>query len=128
MLDAVQHLRSLLATLGLGYVGGLVLWVATVPITAIIGIILYAVYGLSYADNLLGTNVVKTIGSFTGFNAIAFIASCIVLAGVFLGVPWWFIKNSEWRVGFLERVRVWREEFVMKRQRRRVRRLKGEPA
>jgi ABC-type transport system involved in multi-copper enzyme maturation permease subunit len=122
--------RSLLATLGLGYVGGLVLWVATVPITAIIGIIVWMLLmALAAADTLLGTNVAKTISSFTGFNAIAFIASCIVLAGVFLGVPWWFIKNSEWRVGYLERVRVWREEFMGRpRQRRRVRRLKGEPA
>src|SRR5262245_14162605 len=121
--------RSLLATLGLGYLGGLVLWVTTVPITAIIGIMLFMLFtALSYADNMLGTNVTGVIGRFTGFTAIAFIASCIVLGCVFLGVPWWFIKNSEWRVGFLERIRVWREEFVMKRRRRRVRRLKGEPA
>lgn len=121
--------RSLLATLGLGYLGGLVLWAATAPITAIIGIILWMLFmALGEADKLLGTNVARTIASFTGWKVVAVIASCIVLAGVFLGVPWWFIKNSEWRVGFLERVRVWREEFVMKRQRRRVRRLKGEPA
>ncbi len=122
--------RSLLATLGLGYLGGLILWLATTPITVIIGVILYMVFSaLAAADALLGTNVASTINNFTGVNVIAIIASCIVLAGVFLGVPWWFIKNSEWRVGFMERVRVWREEFLLKpRQRRRVRRLKGEPA
>jgi ABC-type transport system involved in multi-copper enzyme maturation permease subunit len=121
--------RALLATLALGYLGGLLLWVLTLPVTAIVGLLIYALmYALSQADNFLGTTVAKSIGNAANFNIIAFIASCLVLAGVFLGVPWWFLKNAEYRVGFLERVRIWRDEFWRDRPRRqrRVRKLKGE--
>ncbi len=122
--------RSLLATLGLGYLGGLVLWLVTTPITLIVGLLVYMMFlMLSEADNLLGTQTAGLARSLVNWKIVAIIASCIVLAGVFLGVPWWFIKNSEWRVGFMERVRVWREEFsVRPKPRRRVRRLKGEVA
>jgi hypothetical protein len=86
-------------------------------------------YFLSEADKYLGTQTATLAKNLVNWKIVAIIASCIVLAGVFLGVPWWFIKNSEWRVGFMERVRVWREEFLARpRQRRRVRKLKGEVA
>jgi ABC-type transport system involved in multi-copper enzyme maturation permease subunit len=121
--------RALLATLALGYLGGMLLWVLTLPITAIIALLVYALmYGLSQADRLLGTAVAKSICGAATFNVVTFIASCLVLAGVFLGVPWWFLRNAEYRVGFLERVRIWRDEFWRDRPRRqwRVRKLKGE--
>ncbi|HLW65786.1 MAG TPA: ABC transporter permease subunit [Gemmataceae bacterium] len=121
--------RALLATLALGYLGGLLLWVLTLPITAIVGLIVYLLMtALSQADSLLGTGVAKSIGNAATFKVITFIASCLVLAGVFLGVPWWFLKNAEYRVGFLERVRIWRDEFWrdQPRRQRRVRKLKGE--
>jgi hypothetical protein len=122
--------RSLLATLGLGYLGGLVLWLVTTPITFVVGLLVYMMFlMLSEADNLLGTQTAGLARNLVNWKIVAIIASCIVLAGVFPSVPWWFIKNSEWRVGFMERVRVWREEFSIRpKPRRRVRRLKGEVA
>lgn len=122
--------RSLLATLGLGYIGGLILWLVTTPITFIVALFIYLMLlFLSEADKYLGTQTAAVAKNLVNWRIVAIIASCVVLAGVFLGVPWWFIKNSEWRVGFMERVRVWREEFLARpRRRRRVRKLKGEVA
>jgi hypothetical protein len=125
--------RSLLATLGLGYVGGLVLWVVTVPITLIVALFVYLfLEALGSADRLLGSSVASSFSMATrNRQLIGFIASCLVLAGAFLGVPWWFIKNAEYRVGFLERIRIWREgdePYLRSRRRGRVRRLKKTPA
>jgi hypothetical protein len=121
--------RSLLATMGLGYVGGLLLWVVTVPITIIVALFVYLfLEALGSADRLLGTGIANSFAGLTRNRPlIGFIASCIVLAGVFLGVPWWLIRNSEYRVGFLERIRIWREwdePFSRSRRRGRVRRVK----
>ena len=123
--------RSLLATLGLGYVGGLVLWLISSPITIIIAVMVWLILKLlGAADQMLGTQVAKVFAALsTGSTTVAIIASCIVLAGVFLGVPWYFIRNAEKHVGETERVKVAREDFQQTRRRtRRIRRLKGEPA
>ena len=123
--------RSLLSTMGIGYVGGLLLWLVTTPITAIIALFLYLLFVLlQQADNLLGTQAVAVAKQFTGAGGtywVAIMASCIVLASAFLGVPWLFIRNAEKRVSEQERVRVWREEDlrVPGRRRRRYRRLKA---
>jgi hypothetical protein len=121
--------RSLLATMGLGYVGGLLLWVVTVPVTAIVALFVYLLFELlGSADKLLGTSVASSFKLLTrSQDVIVIVASCIVLACVFLGVPWWLIRNSEYRVGFLERIRIWREwdePFSRSRRRGRVRRVK----
>lgn len=118
--------RSLLATLGIGYVGGLILWVVTLPATAIVALFVYLIMeALAKADTFLGTQVAASIGKAVNWPIVAFIASCIVLAGVFLGVPWWFLKNAEHRVGHTERTRIWKSwEEPRPRRRRRVRKLK----
>jgi len=120
--------RSLLATLGLGYIGGLILWVVTLPVTAVVALFVYLIMeALAKADTLLGTQVAASIGKAVNWPIVAFIASCIVLAGVFLGVPWWFLKNAEHRVGFTERTRTWKAwEEPRPRRKRRVRKLKQE--
>jgi hypothetical protein len=121
--------RSLLSTMGLGYLGGLVLWVVTIPITAVVALFVFIfMLILSEMDTLLGTTVASSIKAGTTTTIVVFIASCLVLAGVFLGVPWWLLKKAEYRVSWEERVRVWRDEFWRDRPRRqrRVRRLKGD--
>ena len=115
--------------MGLGYVGGLTLWVVTVPITLIVALFVWGFLEmLAQADSVLGTSVASSFKMATRNQAlIGFIASCIVLAGVFLGVPWWFIRNSEHRVAFLERIRIWREwdePQLRGRRHGRVRRIK----
>src|SRR5262249_44012997 len=120
--------RALLATMGLGYLGGLALWVVTVPITLIVAIFVYLMLeALAAADTLLGTSVASTFKAATrNQTLIGFIASCLVLAGVFLGVPWYLIKRAESHVGFMERIRIWREEYEPRSRKRlrRVRRVK----
>lgn len=119
--------RSLLSTMGIGYVGGLILWLVTTPITVMVGIMLFVMFtALKQADNLLGTQAAGAFSTFTGGPTLAIIASAIVLAATFLGVPWLFIVNAEKRVSELERVRVWRDEDlrIPGRRRRRYRRLK----
>jgi ABC-type transport system involved in multi-copper enzyme maturation permease subunit len=120
--------RSLLVTLGIGYVGGLILWVVTLPVTAIVAFFVYMIMeALAKADALLGTQVAASIGKAVNWPIVAFIASCIVLAGVFLGVPWWFLKNAEHRVGHTERTRIWKAwEEPRPRRKRRIRKLKQE--
>jgi ABC-type transport system involved in multi-copper enzyme maturation permease subunit len=121
--------RSLLATLALGYVGGLVLWVLSLPVTVIVGLLIWGLFEvLATADKFVGTQVANSIKGAINTSIIGFIASCLVLAGVFLGIPWWFLKNAEYRVSWEERVRIWRDEFWREgpRRRRRVRKLKGE--
>jgi hypothetical protein len=123
--------RSLLSTMGIGYVGGLILWLVTTPITAIIGILLFLLFlALAAADAYLGTQAASVAGQFSkGASWVGIMASCIVLAGAFLGVPWFFILNAERRVSEQERIRIWREEDlrVPGRRRRRYRRLKTSP-
>jgi len=123
--------RSLLSTMGIGYVGGLLLWLVTTPISAMIAIMLLLLFmALSAADALLGTQAAAVAGTFArGMTWLSIMASCIVLAGAFLGVPWFFIRNAERRVSEQERIRIWREEDlrVPGRRRRRYRRLKTSP-
>jgi hypothetical protein len=123
--------RSLLSTMLLGYVGGLILWLATTPITLIIAILLYMLFAaLAAADAFLGTQALAFAKQFEhGIHWVVIMASCIVLAGAFLGVPWIFIFNAERRVSERERIRIWREEDlrIPGRRRRRYRRLKTSP-
>jgi len=119
--------RALLATMGIGYVGGLILWLVTAPITLMVALMLFMMFTvLKQADNFLGTTVAATFSTFTGGPVLAILASAIVLAATFLGVPWLFIINAERRVSELGRVRVWRDEDLRMpgRRRRRYRRLK----
>jgi hypothetical protein len=116
--------------MGLGYLGGLVLFVLSSPITVIVALIVALIMLLLAQLPLLGPTVRASINAGLTTEIVAFIASCLVLAGVFLGVPWWFLRNAEYRVSWEERVRVWRDEFWRERPRRqrRVRKLKGEKA
>jgi ABC-type transport system involved in multi-copper enzyme maturation permease subunit len=119
--------RSLLATMGIGYVGGLVLWLITTPITVMVGLVLFMIFmALTELDKQVGTQTANVFATFTGGPILAILASCIVLAGTFFGVPWLFIINAERRVSELERVRVWREGELRTpgRRKRRLRRLK----
>jgi ABC-type transport system involved in multi-copper enzyme maturation permease subunit len=119
--------RSLLATMGIGYLGGLILWLITTPITVMVALMLFLMFlALSQADQYFGTQTAQVFKSFTGGPIIAIFASCIVLAATFFGVPWLFIINAEKRVSEQERIKVWREGELRTpgRGKRRMRRLK----
>lgn len=122
--------HSLVSTLGLGYVGGIFLWLLTSPLTLLVGLMLFVLFrALSEADLILGTKVADAFRGFVGPGSelmIGVIASGLVLAGVFLGLPWWFISSTERYIANRDRIRVWRlsETFIGLRSRRRYRQLK----
>jgi hypothetical protein len=119
--------RSLLATMGIGYVGGFVLWLLTTPVTLVVSMILFTIFMLlSEFDRRAGTQTAGVFKTFTGGTVIAIMASAIVLGATFFGVPWLFIVNAEKRVSETERIRVWRDGELRGpgRRRRRVRKLK----
>jgi hypothetical protein len=103
--------RSLVATVGLGYVGGFVLWLLTTPITVLVGLIIFGIFrALSNADAVFGTQAAQAFQGFVGPSAvwvIGTIASAIVLAGVFLAVPRWLIASAEQFMATRDRVRHW---------------------
>jgi hypothetical protein len=123
--------RSLLSTMGIGYVGGLFLWLVTAPISLLVGLMLVLLFlVLKEADAVLGTNAAGTAATFSGsVGWISVMASSVVLAGAFLLLPWLFIRSAERRVGEQERTRIWREEDlrIPGPKRHRYRRLKSSP-
>lgn len=125
--------HSLAATMGLGYVGGLILWVVFVPITIMVGVFLFMLLSLlAEADLFLGTQAAATLKGLIGPGSafvIGVIASGIVLAAVFLGVPWLLIVHAERYVAERDRIRVWRPSELPEpiRRTRRYRQLKNPP-
>jgi ABC-type transport system involved in multi-copper enzyme maturation permease subunit len=101
--------RSLLGTLGFSYLGGFLLWLVTSPATLILALII--VLFLMLVDNLLKTNITGGLGACgTVYIEAVYVASCLVLAGLFFGAAWYFIKDAEKRVADRERTRHWKYE------------------
>jgi ABC-type transport system involved in multi-copper enzyme maturation permease subunit len=110
--------RSLLGTLGFGYLGAFLLWVVASPATLILAF--FIVVFLMLIDNLLGTNITRGLGPCSKvFWEAVLPASCLVLAGVFFGLAWYFIKDAEKRVADRERTRHWKYEPEYRRPRAR---------
>jgi ABC-type transport system involved in multi-copper enzyme maturation permease subunit len=112
--------RSLLGTLGWGYLGGFLLYAFTTPAIFILALLIVVV--LSIFDEILGLSTAKGFASFFGKWALAFMAaSCLALVGIFIGAATYFIRAAEKRVADLERTRYWpREEPISRRRRRRA--------
>jgi ABC-type transport system involved in multi-copper enzyme maturation permease subunit len=112
--------RSLLWTLGIGYVGGAFVYLLTTPVIFILAI--FIVLGLMVVDNYLGTGLGTTAAK--GFDEYLFpafkIASCVALAGIFWGMAWFFITDAQKWVADRERTRHWKDEPLRLRPRKKV--------
>ncbi|MBV9126398.1 MAG: ABC transporter permease subunit [Planctomycetes bacterium] len=105
--------RALLGTLGWGYLGACLVYVFTTPLIIIVAVIIWMF--LAALDALIQKFVAfSTANQFVRFVAnfgLAFeVASCLVLAGVFLGVAAFFLTDARKRVAQLERTRHWARE------------------
>jgi ABC-type transport system involved in multi-copper enzyme maturation permease subunit len=114
--------RSLLGTLGFGYVGGFLLFVITSPVMFMMSAVLFIF--LQLLDQFLGTRATGVVG-FGQFHKAFFISACLTLAGTFFGAAKFFLSQAEKRVADLERTRHWRDEPV--RPGRLERRRKARP-
>ncbi len=111
--------RSLLGTLGFGYVGGVLLYLVTSPIMFIIAGIIYIF--LKLADELY-TNSFTRVASgvtFAEWYYAVFIASCVALVIVFWVTSRIFLSQAEKRVSDRERIRHWKDEPLRTRRYRR---------
>ena len=98
-------LWSLLGTLGIGYVGGFLLYC----VTFFFGIFAscFIMMFLAMIDQYLGT---RALTSPRVFVDSMWIVSCVLLAGSFVLMTWRFAASAEYRVGILERTKHWRDE------------------
>lgn len=100
--------RSLLATLGFGYVGGFIIFAVTSPATFIIAAIIYIF--LELADRMYGTVFARAVGGFGPFFIAFFIATCLALALIFFIASRLFLSSAEKRISDRERIRHWKDE------------------
>ncbi len=101
--------RSLLATLGFGYLGGFLIFALSSPITAMVAAIIYIF--LEVADHVYGTAFTQAVGGFGGFYVAFLVASCVALAVIFwIAARNFFLKWAEQRISELERIRHWKDE------------------
>jgi hypothetical protein len=110
--------RSLLGTLGFGYVAGFILFAATTPIILLVAWIIVLI--LMMIDWWLRQNTAGTAMRILGnyFTSLQF-ACCLVLAGIFFGAARFFLAAAEKRVADRERTRAWKDEPVYRPRRRR---------
>jgi ABC-type transport system involved in multi-copper enzyme maturation permease subunit len=112
--------RSLLWTLGIGYVGGTLVYLITTPVIFILAI--FIVLGLMLVDAYLQTSLGRSAANnFDQFMFPAFkTASCLALAGLFWGMAWFFITDAQKWVADRERTRHWKDEPLRLRPRKKV--------
>jgi ABC-2 family transporter protein len=99
--------RSLLGTLGFGYLGGFLLFLFTSPAIFMVSAVIFIF--LMMVDAVLGTTATRVMG-FGQFYQTFFLSACLVLAGGFFGTARFFLSLAEKRVSDLERTRHWRNE------------------
>jgi ABC-type transport system involved in multi-copper enzyme maturation permease subunit len=120
---ATTSWRSLLGTLGIGYVGGTLVFLVTSPVLLLLAVIIWIAIAL--VENFLGFSF------FPGFTGPAVfipafqIATCIGLALCFWGMAWFFLNDAQRWVADRERTRHWKEEPMYYRPRRRRPRLRS---
>jgi ABC-type transport system involved in multi-copper enzyme maturation permease subunit len=104
--------RSLLTTLGFGYVGGFLLYCVALPFIGVAYVLLLATFLL--IDYAFQTDVA---GNFVMSANIFFLGSDLALVATFVGAAWYFLRAAETYVADRERVRHWHEEPVRNRTR-----------
>src|SRR5262249_30222263 len=102
--------RSLLGTLGIGYVGGFILFAMMSPVISIFALVLFL--SLLLMDRYLGTSVGAnaTGGGFLMFYLTFKIASCIGLVVIFWLTAKFFLRDTQKWIADRERTRHWEEE------------------
>jgi hypothetical protein len=112
--------RSLLSTLGWGYVGGFLVFLCTVPI--IFYLTFFLILALTLADSTMGTSVAPRGGTgILQFLAVATVTVCISLALLFWGGSRLFLHYAQKWVSERERTRTWSYEPRPRLRRFRVR-------
>jgi ABC-type transport system involved in multi-copper enzyme maturation permease subunit len=111
--------RSLLGTLGLGYVGGLALYLVCSP--AIFVLAFFLLMAATILDALLKTQLtgLALFGLSTYWNFV-FVATCLGLAIIFWIASRVFLSWSQRWIADRERTRHWHDEPVFRRPRRPV--------
>jgi len=100
--------RSLLGTLGFGYLGAFLIFVVTSPVIGLVSLFIYII--LSMFDRAYGTAATRMVGGFASFRNTMFISSAMTLAAAFYGAAKLFLNMAEQRVSDLERTRHWKFE------------------
>jgi ABC-type transport system involved in multi-copper enzyme maturation permease subunit len=100
--------RSLLSTLGFGYLGAFLMFLVTSPIIGIVSLIVYML--LTAIDQIYGTAATRLVGGWASFRNTMFISACVTLAAAFFGAAKLFLSMAEQRVSDLERTRHWKYE------------------
>jgi ABC-type Na+ efflux pump permease subunit len=115
--------RSLLTTVGWGYLGGFFLFVCTSPAIFIMAVFIWAI--LTLIDNRFLTNLAPSTGTgFARYLATVAISTCIGLAVIFWVAARFFLGNAQRRIAEQERIRHWAEEPAYRRPRRRIARVR----
>jgi ABC-type transport system involved in multi-copper enzyme maturation permease subunit len=104
--------RSLLGTVGIGYVGGFIVYAMTSPIILILALVV--LLSMILVDRFLGTSVAATAtgGGIQGFYLAFKIASCGGLALIFWLLSKYFLRDTQRWVADRERTRHWSEEPI----------------
>jgi ABC-type transport system involved in multi-copper enzyme maturation permease subunit len=100
--------RSLLGTLGFGYLGAFLMFLVTSPIIGIVSIIVYMM--LMIIDQVYGMGATRMVGGWASFRNTMFVSACLTLAASFFGAAKLFLNMAEQRVSDLERTRHWKYE------------------
>ena len=113
--------RSLLGTLGIGYVGGFIVFAMTSPIVLILALIL--MLGMQLIDQFFNTSLLAsaTGGGFTRFFLTFKIASCLGLALICWLMSKFFLHDTQKWVAERERTRHWLDEPRYYRGKKHVR-------
>ncbi len=108
--------RSLLHTMAVGYLGGLMLYIVTSPFIGILyGILLLCILLL---DMFLGTNLYGLVrASWANFFQVFFVSSCIVLVIAFWLLAQLFLARCVRWIADRDRTRHWHDEPLYRRSR-----------
>jgi ABC-type transport system involved in multi-copper enzyme maturation permease subunit len=121
---ATTSWRSLLGTLGIGYVGGTLVFLVTSPVLAVLAF--FILVAILLFDSVAKTSFAPAGAAvFTLFYPSFKIATCIGLALCFWGLSLFFLNDAQRWVADRERTRHWKEEPVYYRPRRRRPRLRS---
>jgi hypothetical protein len=100
--------RSLLGTLGFGYLGAFLIFLVTSPIIGLVSLFIYIL--LSIIDRAYGTATTRMVGGWASFKNTMFISASLTLAAAFYGAAKLFLNMAEQRVSDMERTRHWKYE------------------
>lgn len=108
---------SLLKTLSLGYVGGLLVSALVSPAFFILALVILIL--LLFVDVLLGTSLARIFAMGGGqFMKTLWLGAAIGLAILFFVLARWFLARAHRRVADVERVRYWDDEPMYRPSRR----------